>query len=204
MIGMPSVGSSNYSFKKRACKPFPYIGSNITRKGGKIKQCGHDIFFATLLHKPKTILIFAALMQKQNYSQTSNLMKIINCLAASLVFGAFLLSSGCEKEKNEVTINIVKPVDNQTVANKSAVEIQVDFVASEENEEVEVHIYMHGDSSNPVFEWHEHEHDPLITLTETIDLSSFPPGTKFHLEAEACLDHKCKEKVSKEIEFSIP
>jgi hypothetical protein len=131
-------------------------------------------------------------------------MKLINFLVAGLALSAALLGSGCDKEKNEVTINIVKPVDNQVIANKAAVEIQVQFVASEENEEVEVHIYQHGDSSNPVFEWHEHEHDPLITLTETIDLSSFPSSTKFHLEAEACLDHKCKEKVTKEIEFTIP
>jgi len=131
-------------------------------------------------------------------------MKLINFLVAGLAFSGVLLGSGCDKEKNEVTINIVKPVANQVVGNKAAVEILVQFVASEENEEVEVHIYRHGDSSNPVFEWHEHEHDSLITLMETIDLSSFPSGTKFHLEAEACLDHKCKEKVSKEIEFSIP
>ncbi|HRD80844.1 MAG: hypothetical protein IAE84_13760 [Saprospiraceae bacterium] len=131
-------------------------------------------------------------------------MKLFNGLAVCLALSVALLGFGCDKEKNEVTINIVKPVANQAVANKAAVEILVQFVASEENEEVEVHIYQHGDSSNPVFEWHEHEHDPLITLAETIDLSSFPSGTKFHLEAEACLDHKCKEKVSKEIEFTIP
>ncbi len=91
-------------------------------------------------------------------------MKLFNGLAVCLALSVALLGFGCDKEKNEVTINIVKPVANQAVANKAAVEI----------------------------------------LAETIDLSSFPSGTKFHLEAEACLDHKCKEKVSKEIEFTIP
>lgn len=131
-------------------------------------------------------------------------MKTIHYVAVILVASTLLWGTGCDKEKNEVTINIIKPVDKQTVANKAAVELHIEFVASEENEEVEVHIYQHGNSTTPVFEWHEHDHDAIVKLQETIDLSSFPSGTKFHLEAEACLDHKCKQKVSKEIEFSIP
>jgi hypothetical protein len=122
-----------------------------------------------------------------------------------LALGFTLLNFSCKKEEiSEITITILKPGPNQVVANRAAVELQVRFEASVENHNVAVLIHRDGAPSDVAFEWEEHDHDKIIELLETIDLSSYPSGTKFHLEAEACKDHDCKEKVFADIEFSIP
>ncbi|MBX2927709.1 MAG: hypothetical protein KF852_07745 [Saprospiraceae bacterium] len=132
-------------------------------------------------------------------------MKLRNSLFIAL-FGALLLTAaGCEKEaSNEITINIISPVADQVMANPGSVLIHIEFEATEENEAIEVYIHRDGNVNDVVFEWDTHEHDKKIVLMETIDLSSYPSGTKFHLEAEACKDHDCKNRVSKHIEFTIP
>jgi hypothetical protein len=125
--------------------------------------------------------------------------------AVFLGLSVILSQSACKKDDlNEITINIIKPTANQTVANKAAVEIQVEVEASVENHEVEVVVYRHGNEANPVFDWDQHAHDKKITLTETIDLSSFATGTEFHLKVIACKDEDCTEEVKKEITFKIP
>jgi hypothetical protein len=125
--------------------------------------------------------------------------------AALLGLGILFTQTSCKKDDlNELTINILKPVANQTVANKAQVEIQVEVEASVENHNVEVIVYEHGNSANPVFDWDQHSHDKMVTMTETIDLSSFDSGTEFHLKVIACKDEDCTEDVSKEIEFKIP
>lgn len=132
-------------------------------------------------------------------------MKLRNSLFIVL-FGAVLLSTtGCEKEaSNEITIKIISPVEDQVMANPGSVLIHIEFEATDENEAIEVYIHPDGNVNDVVFEWDTHEHDKKIVLMETIDLSSFPSGTKFHLEAEACKDHKCNNRVNKHIEFTIP
>lgn len=125
--------------------------------------------------------------------------------AALLGLSVVFTQTSCKKDDhNEITINILKPVANQTVANKAQVEIHVEVEASVENHEVEVIVYQHGNSANPVFDWDQHAHDKKITLTETIDLSSFASGAEFHLKVIACKDEDCTEDVSKEIVFKIP
>lgn len=132
-------------------------------------------------------------------------MKLRNSLFIVL-FGAVLLSTtGCEKEaSNEITIKIISPVEDQVMANPGSVLIHIEFEATDENHNVEVFIHKDGDVNDVAFEWDEHDHDKKLVLMETIDLSSYPSGTKFHLEAEACKDHDCKNKVFKDVEFSIP
>lgn len=116
-----------------------------------------------------------------------------------------VVAAGCGKEEdNEITINIISPTNDQVVANKSAVLIHVEFDAEVENHNVEVLIHNDDDVNDVAFTWDEHDHDKKIILMETIDLSSYPSGTKFHMEVEACKNHDCKDKVFKDIEFSIP
>jgi hypothetical protein len=116
-----------------------------------------------------------------------------------------LAATGCVKEaSNEITIRIISPVEDQVVANAASVLIHVEFEATDENHNVELFIHKDGDVNDVAFEWDQHDHDKKIVLMETIDLSSYPSGTKFHLEAESCKDHDCKNKVFKDVEFSIP
>lgn len=132
-------------------------------------------------------------------------MKLRNSLFFFL-FGTLLLTiAGCEKEaSNEIAITIITPANNQAVANAANVLIHIEFEATQENEAIEVYIHRDGNVNDVVFEWDTHEHDKKIVLMETIDLSSYPSGTKFHLEAEACKDHECKNRVNKHIAFTIP
>jgi anti-sigma regulatory factor (Ser/Thr protein kinase) len=125
--------------------------------------------------------------------------------AVFLGLSVILSQSACKKDDlNEITINIIKPTANQTVADKAAVEIQVEVEASVENHEVEVVVYQHGNEANPVFDWDQHAHDKKITLTETLDFTAFASGTEFHLKVIACKDEECTEDVKKEITFKIP
>lgn len=132
-------------------------------------------------------------------------MKLFQSLLFGLAATAFILASGCDKdENNDVTISFISPVDGEVVSDASQVLIHIEFEATGENEAIEVLIHPEGDESDVVFEWDQHDHDKKIVLMETIDLSSYPSGTKFLIEADACLDHRCKEEVHEHIEFSIP
>jgi hypothetical protein len=133
-------------------------------------------------------------------------MKRVFFLPTFLFFlSVIFLYSGCkEEELSEIDITILTPTPDQVVANRAAVEVHVKFEASVENHNVAVVIHKDGVPSDVAFEWDAHDHDKIIELLETIDLSSYPSGTKFHLEAEACKDHDCKEKVYADVEFSIP
>lgn len=122
-----------------------------------------------------------------------------------MLISAAFLYSGCNKEDaNEITISILKPTPDQVVANAGAVELHVKFEASVENHNVAVLIHKDGVASDVAFEWDLHDHDKVLELKETIDLSSYPSGTRFHMEVEACKDHDCEQKVFEDIEFSIP
>ncbi len=132
-------------------------------------------------------------------------------------FLAFLLAAatatvfftGCSDDDdetsmgNQITINILEPADGEVMADATMVHVHVEFEATDENHNVEILIHKEGDVSDVAFEWDKHEHDQKIIFEEDIDLSSYPAGTEFHMEVEACIDHDCNEKEFADVEFSI-
>ncbi len=129
-----------------------------------------------------------------------------------LLFSGALLFTACSddddhhhSDDNEVNIVIQSPTDGQTFSMEEAesIEIQIVFEATEENHDVEVVLYAHGDSANKIIDWDAHDHDPLIEFNATVDLSSFESGTEFHLNTKSCVDHDCDDYEKKEITFTI-
>lgn len=108
-----------------------------------------------------------------------------------------------DDENNTVTIDIVTPKDGTKAANAKTVEVHVKFSASVEMHELEIKLHPDGNSTNNIIDFDKHTHDKTYEFKETVDLSSFPAGTKFHLEVESCEDHDCKQVKVAESEFTI-
>ncbi len=108
-----------------------------------------------------------------------------------------------DDDNNVVSIEIVSPTDGSKAANARSVEVYVKFSASVEMHELEIKLHPDGNSSNNIIDFDKHTHDKTYEFKETVDLSSFPAGTTFHLEVEACEDHDCKNVKKAEAEFSI-
>ena len=132
-------------------------------------------------------------------------------LFAFLMAGVIFTSCGDDDDdhdhvgENKITITIEEPLANAVISRSECgmVHIHVDFVATEENHEVEVELHPEGNSDDKIIDFDMHAHDKEITFAEDIDLCAYPSGTVFHLEVEACADHDCEEKETAEIEFSI-
>jgi hypothetical protein len=110
-----------------------------------------------------------------------------------------------EHDHNHIDISFLEPVNDQVIpmAEANDVHIHVRFEADEENHQVYLRLYPEGEPNNLILDLDLHDHDQVIDIEEDLDLSSFPAGTEFHLEAEACEDHDCEEVVSADIHFSI-
>jgi hypothetical protein len=138
-------------------------------------------------------------------------MKFIkNLFFLALAVGLATGVASCNKDDddhdhhdNEITIRILEPKANEKVADASEVHIHIEVEASDENHEIEIVLYAHGDPSNKILDIDRHTHVKKFVFEQDIDLSSFPAGTEFHLEVEACIDHDCDEKAEKHIDFTI-
>ena len=105
--------------------------------------------------------------------------------------------------ENDVTINILEPGDDETVADASDVHIHIEVEATDEVHNVDIILHPDDDISDKILEKNIHDHDPKVEFEQDIDLSDYPAGTEFHLEVEACKDHDCEEMVFEDVEFSI-
>ncbi|MFT6210619.1 MAG: hypothetical protein ACJATE_001240 [Bacteroidia bacterium] len=132
-----------------------------------------------------------------------------------LFLGLLIASAGfvgCNEEEedddhdhNHVTITFDEPMNDEVIplANADDVHIHIEFVFEEEGHGVEVKLHPEGDESDLIIDHDFHSHDMEITFTQEVDLSSYPPGTEFHLEAKGCEDHDCTESVTKDIHFEL-
>lgn len=116
--------------------------------------------------------------------------------------------SSCDKhdhdEEIEVKITIESPADNAVITDASAVNISVFFETEDDLHDVKVYLKNETDNSNVApFPIDGHEHAKSYRIQETVNLSSYPAGTEFHLEAEACKDHDCDHKEKKSIHFKL-
>ena len=116
------------------------------------------------------------------------------------------MTTGCDKhddELSDIEIRFMQPTNGAVITNPSNVQIRVIVEAEPENHDIEIILYPHDDSNNKIIDWDAHTHDQVVEFNQTVDLSSFPSGTEFHLDVEACRDHDCDTKEFARIEFSI-
>lgn len=139
-------------------------------------------------------------------------MKKITFLALIAVSLSAFVFTGCndddddhdhDHEHNEIVINFLEPTDEEVITDASDVHIHIEFVASDENHEVEVVLYPEDDADDKIIDFDEHTHDALVVFEQDVDLSDYASGTEFHLEVVACKDHDCEETVTDDIHFSI-
>lgn len=122
-----------------------------------------------------------------------------------------MIFTGCDEDDdhdhdhdhNEITINILEPGADEVVADASDVHIHIEIEATEDNHDIDIILHPDGDVSDKIIDEHMHDHDKKVVFEQDYDLSSYPAGTKFHLEVEACKDHDCEEKEFADVEFSI-
>lgn len=126
-----------------------------------------------------------------------------------LCLGLFMTSCGDDDpddgndDNNTITITIEEPLNLETIVDCANVHVHIDIEASDENHEVEIVLHPEGDVDDKIIDSDMHDHDKLITFEQEVDLCSYPAGTCFHLEVEACIDHDCEEKETAEIEFCL-
>jgi ABC-type glycerol-3-phosphate transport system substrate-binding protein len=124
---------------------------------------------------------------------------------------ALFTFSACEEEHDDhahshATITFLHPTDNDSVAlaDANAVDIHVKFEwDGEEGEAVEVKLIAEGQTDSLVIDFDLHQHDALYEFEELVNLSSFPAGTAFHLEAKAFENHEGTEFVESSIHFTL-
>jgi len=117
-----------------------------------------------------------------------------------------LLVTSCKKEEpgNEITITIEEPLNGETISDCAEVHVHIDIVATDENHSVEVILHPEGDVADKILDLDLHEHDAVVNIEQEVDLCSYPAGTCFHMEVEACKDHDCAEKETADVEFCLP
>ena len=134
-------------------------------------------------------------------------MKRFNFLYLLPLFCLGLVMTSCGDDdddvNNTITITIEEPLNGETITDCSQVHVHVDFVASDENHEVEVVLHPEGDVNDKIIDIDMHGHDQEITIEQEVDLCSYPAGTCFHLEVQACIDHDCEQTENAEVEFCL-
>ena len=131
-----------------------------------------------------------------------------NLLMAALALGVLSII-GCDKDDdhdhdhNDITIDILEPMQDEVIADASDVHIHINFSATEELEEIEIVLYAHGEEEDKIIDFDHHTHDKTYEFKQDVDLSSYPAGTEFHLEIDVCEDHDCTEKVHKHLDFKL-
>ncbi len=123
-----------------------------------------------------------------------------------LALGAVVFTSSCkdDEDHNHIDIMFLEPGNDETVADASDVHIHVRFEAEMENHNVEVRLNPEGDATDLILDIDQHDHDAVVDIEADVDLSAYPAGTEFHVEAVACEDHDCGETVESDIHFKIP
>lgn len=116
-----------------------------------------------------------------------------------------LLASGCKKDDHseDIKITFVSPKDGDALDNKNNVKIEIRFESEHELHEIEIEMYAHGAENFKLIDEDLHVHEKEYSFHHELDLSQFPAGTHFHLNATVCEDHDCKETHKSGIEFSV-
>ncbi len=131
-------------------------------------------------------------------------MNTVQRLMISLSLIVLFVFTGCKNEKdNIITIEFEEPTAGQVLPKGTPVDIHIHFTATDEIHDVEVILHPDGDTNNKIINFDEHVHEAEYVFEQTVDLSTFATGTKFHLEVVVTKDHDGTETQSDDIEFSI-
>lgn len=131
-------------------------------------------------------------------------MKNLFYLAALL--GVTLFSVACHSHdaNQTITVNIVSPTDNSTVANASSIVLNILFAASDELHDVDVTLKNEANDST-VYTWEgRHLHAVTYNHVDTLNFSALPSGTELHLEAKGYFEHDGTDGVTAEAHFILP
>lgn len=124
-------------------------------------------------------------------------------LLTLITFG--LVTFSCKKDHKHahVNIEILSPTDNITLSDPANTNINIKFSSEEDLHDIEVILInaTTGDSIAPFNPLEIHQHVKNYEFNQSVDLSSYPAGTEFHLEAVACENHECTEKAIKSVHF---
>lgn len=130
----------------------------------------------------------------------------LNQLLGWLVMLGVLVLTACNQDDiASAEIEFEEPTAGEVVADASDVHVHVHFTAtSGELYDVEVKLHPDGNVDDMIVDEDEHVHSDEYVFMDDLDLSGYPAGTEFHLEAKACLDEDCESTEMGDIEFSIP
>lgn len=124
-----------------------------------------------------------------------------------LALGLFTFSA-CEEDHDHghVTITFLHPANNEQipVAQATNVEIHVKFEwEGNEGEAVEVYLVAENQTNDVIIDFDNHQHNKVYEFEQSVNLSSYPTGTAFHLTAKGCEDHDCVEFEEASIHFTL-
>lgn len=128
-------------------------------------------------------------------------------LAALVITSAGFV--GCNQDDdhdhNHVTITFDEPTNGQVIPLASAndVHVHIEFVFEEEGHGIEVKLHPEGDENDLIIDYDGHSHDTEITFMQDVDLSGYPAGTEFHLEAKGITSHDETEFEVADIHFEL-
>ena len=132
-------------------------------------------------------------------------MNRLNKLLILIALSVAVALTGCREDIASVEIDFEEPTAGEIVSDAGDVHIHVHFHADNGDlHDIEVKLHPDGDVDDMIIDFEGHEHVPDFDFEQDVDLSGYPAGTQFHLEAKACLDHDCEDVEMDDIEFSIP
>ncbi len=126
-----------------------------------------------------------------------------------LALGLFTFSAcddAHDHDHGHVTISFLHPTDNEQipVAQANNVDIHVKFEwDSEGGEAVKVKLIAEVSPELVIIDFDQHQHENMFEFEQAVNLSSYPAGTEFHLEAKGCEDHDCVEFKEASIHFTL-
>lgn len=133
--------------------------------------------------------------------------KILLPVLALALFALPACEEDHDHDHGHVTITFLHPTDNEQIplAQAGDVEIHVKFEWEDGGGEgVVVQLVAVNQTNDVIIDFTVDQHNSVYEFEQAVNLSSYPAGTEFHLEAKACADHDCEE-IAKEasIHFTL-
>lgn len=140
------------------------------------------------------------------------IMKIGFLILSVAIMGTFVIS-GCGSKENELTIDIVSPIDGSidSILDFSRHSVEVDFSSTKGLESCSLRVFLADDPEEEVNSDVIKPNVNNFTYNLQIDyrymennvIKQYPSGTEFILEASACGNEDCVFPVKKQSRFTI-
>lgn len=109
----------------------------------------------------------------------------------------------CNRAENEIEISLVAPMTGDSTVQCKDVMISANFAALETNHFIRINFHSEGTDIDSLIFWDVHDHEQETSYEQIFDLCSYPSGTCFHLEIDACIDHECTRSETRDVSFCI-